>query len=187
MLKFHKIPEGLSFFSPAVMVASFGGAGLIRPASGTWGSLAALPFGYFILLNYNWLYLLTLSITLYIIGLWACTVWLHFNGAGEDESESSNSENNTDNDPSAIVIDEAAGLLFALALIPYPRDGFSAVATLLLGFALFRFFDIFKPWPVRYIDNNTKGAQGIMLDDMVAGLLAALTTAVISKGFPDVP
>ena len=176
MLKFHKIPAGLSFSSPAVWLASFGGTGLIRPASGTWGSFAALPIGFYILLNYNWLHLLTLSITLYIIGVWACAQWLRHDA-----------DNNLDNDPSAIVIDEAAGLLLALALIPYPRDNLPAIATLLTGFILFRLFDIVKPWPVNYFDKNIKGAHGIMLDDMVAGVLAALATALLSKGFPDVP
>ena len=52
---------------------------------------------------------------------------------------------------------------------------------------MFRLFDIFKPWPVSYFDKKIKGAQGIMLDDMVAGLLAALTTALLSLGMPDVP
>ena len=169
MLKIHKIPEGLRFYSPSVITASFGYSGLLKPASGTWGSLASLPFGYYILLKYNSLYLFISSITLYVIGVWASTQWL---------------KHDTDNDPSAIVIDEAAGLWLTLALIPYPRDAFLALSCLVLGFILFRLFDIAKPWPVSFVDKNIKGAHGIMLDDMLAGLLAALTTTIIIKGLP---
>ncbi|MGC6472111.1 MAG: phosphatidylglycerophosphatase A [Parvibaculales bacterium] len=172
MLSLHKIPSGLSFFSPTVLLASFAGTGLIKPASGTWGSLAAFAIGFHILLYYNWLYLFFLSITLYLVGLWACSRWLR---------------HDNESDPSAIVIDEAAGLFLALALIPYPRDNLPALACFGLGFIMFRLFDIFKPWPVSYFDKKIKGAQGIMLDDMVAGLLAALTTALLSLGMPDVP
>ncbi len=171
MLKFHKIPNGFSFFSPTILVASFGGSGFLKPASGTWGSLAALFLAFYILINFNPLILFISSITLYIIGIWACQSWLRHD----------NIQDNTQ-DPAAIVIDEAAGLWLTLALIPYPRDEAAAIITLLGGFIMFRLFDILKPWPISYCDKNIKGAHGIMLDDMVAGLFAALSLTLILKG-----
>ena len=102
MIKLHTPPEKLSIFSPVTLLASFGGSGFITPASGTWGSLAALPIATYILFNYSSLYLLYLSFTLFLIGIWVCREWL--NAVGDQ-----------DNDPSMIVIDEAAGLSLTLA------------------------------------------------------------------------
>ena len=180
MLKLHKIPDGQSFFSPAVLLASFGGSGLIKPASGTWGSLAALPIGLYILLYYNWLYLFISSITLYIIGIWACTKWVRFNADNKHEGLTENAD---ENDPSAIVIDEAVGLWLTLALIPYPSDILPATLSFMIAFFMFRLFDIAKPWPINYVDKNIKGAHGIMFDDVIAGLLAALSTTLLIKGY----
>jgi phosphatidylglycerophosphatase A len=71
-------------------------------------------------------------------------------------------------DPSAIVWDEWVGLLVTLALAP---DGWG---WLLVGFGLFRLFDIVKPWPIRFLDRSVHGGLGIMIDDLVAGLMAWL-------------
>jgi phosphatidylglycerophosphatase A len=69
-------------------------------------------------------------------------------------------------DPGVVVIDEIVGQLIALALVPvHPL-------TALLGFALFRFFDILKPFPVSWLDQHIHGGLGIMLDDVAAGLAA---------------
>ena len=71
-------------------------------------------------------------------------------------------------DPGAIVWDEFVGLWIALAWLP------DRWLWLVAGFALFRFFDILKPWPVSYLDRNVGGGLGIMLDDVAAGLYALL-------------
>ncbi|MEI6805462.1 MAG: phosphatidylglycerophosphatase A, partial [Myxococcaceae bacterium] len=71
-------------------------------------------------------------------------------------------------DPKEIVIDEVAGQGLALVFCP---PGWMA---LLLGFILFRLFDILKPWPISYVDRKIKNALGVMLDDMLAGVFAAL-------------
>ena len=83
-------------------------------------------------------------------------------------------------DHGAIVIDEVLGQLLALAL-PYYVLGASAVSFqfLLVGFVLFRLFDIAKPWPVSYFDNHWKSGWGVMLDDVVAGLLAGLGALLV--------
>ncbi|HAK99111.1 MAG: phosphatidylglycerophosphatase A [PS1 clade bacterium] len=155
MLKLHSPPEQLSIFSPVTLLASFGGSGFISPASGTWGSLAALPLASYILFNYSSLYLLCLSFALFVAGVWACREWLI---AVEGQ----------DNDPSMIVIDEAAGLSLALAFAEM------SLFSVFLGFALFRLFDIAKPWPVSWLEKRFTGAFGIMIDDMAAGLIAGI-------------
>ncbi|MAV17737.1 MAG: phosphatidylglycerophosphatase A [Candidatus Micropelagos sp.] len=155
MIKLHTPPEKLSIFSPVTLLASFGGSGFITPASGTWGSLAALPIATYILFNYSGLYLLYLSFTLFLIGMWVCREWL--NAVGDQ-----------DNDPSMIVIDEAAGLSLTLAFAEM------SLISVFLGFALFRLFDIAKPWPISWLEKRFSGAFGIMIDDMVAGLLAGI-------------
>ena len=82
-----------------------------------------------------------------------------------------------------IVIDEAVGLWLTLALIPYPSDILPATLSFMIAFFMFRLFDIAKPWPINYVDKNIKGAHGIMFDDVIAGLLAALSTTLLIKGY----
>ncbi len=71
-------------------------------------------------------------------------------------------------DPGLVVIDEILGQLITLALVPW-----SPLAAL-AGFALFRFFDILKPFPVNWFDQRIHGGLGIMLDDVMAGIYASL-------------
>ena len=149
----HRLPPHLSFFSPAALIATFFGSGLLKPASGTFGSLAALPPGLLIAERFGASGLLIGAALAYGLGHWASTVWI--NGT-------------EDKDPSPIVIDEVAGLWLTLTLAPLTPLGAA------LAFGVFRFFDIVKPWPVRWADKNIGGATGIMLDDILAGIWAAL-------------
>ncbi|MAT64733.1 MAG: phosphatidylglycerophosphatase A [Gammaproteobacteria bacterium] len=71
-------------------------------------------------------------------------------------------------DHSAIVWDEVVGLWITLAAVA------PSWPALLLGFALFRLFDILKPWPIRWLDRHVQGGLGIMLDDVLAGVFAGL-------------
>ena len=85
------------------------------------------------------------------------------------------------NDPQEIVIDEFVGQMIPLLSIPiyetlYPTHKF---IYLLGSFLLFRFFDILKPYPINYIDKNTKGAFGIMLDDILAGIYTTLLLIIL--------
>ena len=84
-------------------------------------------------------------------GLWASARYLKYS---------------TSKDPGAIVIDETAGQLLALALVPVEFWWYAA------GFILFRIADIFKPWPASWADRSLKGAMGVMTDDIFAGLYA---------------
>ena len=86
-------------------------------------------------------------------------------------------------DASEVVSDELVGQ--GLALTPLVYLSFSAPSWVgvLLAFALFRFFDILKPGPVGWVDRNVKGGLGVMLDDLVAGALAALCLCAILLGW----
>ncbi len=76
-------------------------------------------------------------------------------------------------DPSVVVIDELVGVWIALFLVPYTWPN------LLLGFILFRIFDIFKPLGIRYLDKKVKGGWGIMLDDVLAGIYANIVLQLL--------
>ena len=85
------------------------------------------------------------------------------------------------NDPQEIVIDEVVGQMLPLLAIPIyetlylaPKEYYCAAA-----FLLFRLFDIWKPFPINYVDNNTKGALGIMLDDIFAGVYTVIALTIM--------
>lgn len=153
MISLHTLPAHLKLMSPAALIATFFGSGLLKPASGTWGSLAALAPGLVIADIFGAPGLLIGAALAYGAGHWASTVWI---GGTEDK------------DPSPIVIDEVAGMWLTMTLAPLTPLGIA------LAFGLFRLFDIVKPWPVRWVDKNMGGATGIMLDDILAGIWAAL-------------
>ena len=84
-------------------------------------------------------------------------------------------------DPQEIVMDEFVGQMIPLLAIPiyetlYPA---SKIFYCFVAFLIFRFFDILKPFPINYIDKNTKGALGIMLDDVVAGFFTVIIISII--------
>lgn len=145
------------------LIATFGGVGHLRPAPGTWGSLAALP----VALGIYWLggvMLFALSIVvLFAAGWWATAV---------------ETKGKEDHDPSEIVIDEVAGMWIALlpVMIGASHSGAGVLALWpgwVVAFAAFRLFDITKPGPVGWADRQ-HGPFGVMLDDVIAGVLAAL-------------
>jgi phosphatidylglycerophosphatase A len=131
-----------------MLVATVGGVGRIQFAPGTWGSLVALPA---VMLGRPWL--LCLAVLVAALGWVAVREVLR--GRPSD-------------DPGWIVVDETAGMLLALAALP-AEAGWLGVAA---AFALFRVFDIAKPWPVSWAD-GLHGATGVMLDDILAGAIAA--------------
>jgi phosphatidylglycerophosphatase A len=136
-----------------MLVATLGGAGRLRPGPGTWGSAIVLPL---VLLGPA--ACLVLAVALAVVGTWAAGRVLK-----------------TADDPGWFVADEGAGMLLALAALPGPS--WAGVA---LAFALFRLFDIAKPWPVSWADRQP-GAMGVMLDDAIAGgIAAALLLAAIA-------
>lgn len=145
--------------TPARLVATLGGVGLLRPGPGTWGSAVVLPL---VLLGPLACLVLALAVTL--AGYWAAQQVLH------DDTE----------DPGWFVADEGAGMLLALAALP--AASWTGVLT---AFALFRLLDIAKPWPVSWADRQA-GALGVMLDDLVAGAIAAAVLLALHAAFPGV-
>ena len=134
---------------PSHLLATFFGIGLMKPAPGTWGSLAAVLLWYFL----NFLH----SYALIILPAFILFSWLVCNKADQDSESKDNS---------FIVIDEVAGMIVALSFISHD------LILYLFTFLLFRLFDIFKPWPISWIDKNIKGGLGIILDDLIAGFFA---------------
>ena len=118
-------------------------------APGTWGSLAAV-IGWWLWLQYlDPLVFIVLIITIFTIGVFATNIIIDHTG---------------EKDPSRVVIDEVSGQWLGLLMLP---DGMLYIAG---AFILFRFLDILKPWPIRQLEQFPKG-WGVMLDDMLAGLL----------------
>lgn len=136
---------------PTLLLAFGFGAGLSPKAPGTVGSLVALP-----------LYLLLVPLPLPLYG--ACLAILFIAGVWI----TAQAEQRTSHDHPGIVWDEIVGQLVALTLAPVN------LFALLVGFALFRLFDIWKPQPIRWLNDNIRGGWGIMLDDLAAGIAAAL-------------
>lgn len=155
------------FWHPAHLVATVGGIGHLRPAPGTWGSLVALPLAWLAWQGGGVALLLAAAVAAFAGGLWASAVMVRGSAV---------------KDPGFIVIDEVAGQLLAALPIPWWFDqsaGLGSVMAMGLAFVLFRAFDIGKPWPIGWIDRRVTGAWGVMLDDVAAGLIAALILAAI--------
>lgn len=155
--------------TPARAIATFFGAGLLRPAPGTWGSLAALPVAFGLHLAGGFPLLAAATVVVFGAGLWA-TAQVTAGAA--------------DHDPSWIVIDEVAGMWIALWAVSWPAWAHDIAVTALwpgwvAAFALFRLFDIWKPGPVGWADRKG-GALGVMLDDVIAGVFAGLGVAVLA-------
>ena len=149
--------------SPTLLVATWFGSGLAPLASGTFGSLAALPF--------VWL-LMQLSIPLGLL----LTVFLFFLGVATGRVLG---QRMAEPDHGAIVVDEVVGVLLAVLLPSWLLAGWVPSYVFLMGgFIAFRAYDILKPWPISYFDKRWKNAWGVMLDDVFAGLMAAAVVAM---------
>ena len=141
-----------------VLFLAFGfGAGLAKKAPGTFGTLVAIPV-YLVLVQVNLVVYSLCTILVILSGIWIC------GRAAEKLGE---------HDFSGIVWDEIAGFLVAMWLVPFSWQ------TVITGFILFRVFDIFKPWPINWIDSKVHNGLGIMLDDLIAGLFAGLILVLI--------
>ena len=133
------------------------GSGLFKKGPGTAGSFVAIPI-FYLLINLPSLLQWLFVVTLFFVGLYSSNKVINL----IDQK-----------DPSFIVIDEIVAVLFLFILIP------TNIKFLAFAFILFRFFDIFKPFPVSWAENYFKGALGIMMDDIVAALLSFLVIRLI--------
>lgn len=159
-LSIRPLPEGTRFASLPILLATWFGAGRIKPASGTMGTLAAVPFGFAIsYVGQTSLWLLPAAIVLFFAGVYAANYYGSKSGKQDDQ---------------AIVIDEAVGVF--IAAIPAE----TVPILWILAFILFRFFDIYKPWPASYFEERKKGGFDVMMDDVIAGLFAMFGVASVS-------
>lgn len=144
------MPHPLDKF--AVALATLGPVGNFPKAPGTWGSLASIVAAPWLFLSFPLWGRIIILIGVLIIGTWACSRAENVLGT---------------KDPGCVIIDELFGQWLTLLF-------FSSMPIwyLLLAFALFRFFDILKPWPIKQAETAFPGGLGVMIDDGVAGLFA---------------
>jgi phosphatidylglycerophosphatase A len=134
-------------------------SGYLPKAPGTWGSLVGLLL-FFLLHTLNLQIYLAVVAAIFVIGTFA---------AGEAEKIMDRK------DPGLVVIDEIVGILITMIAIP------ATPLAMALGFVLFRIFDIWKPFPIRLIDQRFHGGLGIMLDDIVAGIFSLVILQVLVR------
>lgn len=134
------------------------GAGNLPGPKGTWGSLAALPFAWLILNLWGNIALLGASFVCFIVGVFVVTQYVR---------------RTQTKDPSFAVIDEVAGQWLTLSVLMTPN-----ILGFVIGFGLFRFFDILKPPPCKALEKLPEGL-GVMADDMAAGIYAGICLYMI--------
>jgi len=142
--------------NPANFLALGAGSGLAPKAPGTFGTVAAIPL--FLLMPNSLPIYLLIVLLLFVLGVWLCDTCANNLGV---------------HDHPAIVFDEWVGYLITMIAVP------RSLALIALGFVLFRLFDVLKPWPIGLADKRVSGGLGIMIDDVIAGLFAAITLHVI--------
>ena len=143
--------------NPIHFIATLGAIGKLPFAPGTWGSLFACIL--FIFLSHFVSQIEILVIVTIFFSIWIC--------------EKASSEL-IENDHKSIVIDELAGMWLAVYPAIFYNTQDERVTFAILAFCFFRVFDIFKPFPISYVDKNVKGGLGIVLDDLIAGVFAGL-------------
>jgi phosphatidylglycerophosphatase A len=144
--------------TPAGWLACGFGSGLAPVAQGTFGSLAAI-LPWLLLRQYSLSLNLTVIVIGFAVGVWACDI------AGRALRV---------DDHRSLVWDEFIGQW--IALLPALLAPWWAIV---LGFALFRLFDVWKPWPIRCLDRHLKGGLGVMADDVIAGIFAAVVLKLV--------
>ncbi len=146
------------FSNPIHLLAYGFGSGLSPIAPGTTGTLVGILIYLLLMPVPRWAYLV-ITLLLFLAGIFICGYSARKMGV---------------EDPGAVNWDEVVGFLVTMAFAPH---GWPWVV---LGFALFRFFDILKPWPIRWFDRNLHGGLGIMLDDVMAAVPAALIIYIVT-------
>lgn len=147
---------------PAKLIGTWFGVGLAPKAAGTFGSIAALPFAWVIQAYAGNTALFIAGVIAFFAGWVACNYYLPHVSA---------------QDPREMVIDEVSGQWLLLSLMQH------TLLAYLAGLALFRFFDIIKPWPICVADRKIHGGFGVMFDDALAAFYPALIAYVLQKLF----
>ena len=154
----------------AFLVSTLFYCGYFPKAPGTIGSLVSLPVIFFINYNFGFFGLILTIIIVFIVAMFAVKKVLMY----------------TTHDPSFVVIDEFLGQAVTFLLIADKLKFSKNVIPYIIGFVLFRLFDITKPFPVSYADKKIKNAFGVILDDIFAGFYATIILYFITylfKGF----
>ena len=149
--------------NPLYFVATLGGIGLIRYAPGTFGSI----FAWFLFIYYS-----------HFLNMIFFTIWAFFIAIFVCEQVSKDLEQKDDK---SIVIDELVGMWVALMPAVYFADTQSERTIIaILALILFRIFDILKPFPISYFDQRFKNGFGIVIDDVIAGIITLLILIPLS-------
>jgi phosphatidylglycerophosphatase A len=155
-------PKPAFVFSHPAHIVAFGfGAGLAPFAPGTFGTLLGWAIAWALPTESAGI-LLMIAAVLFLLGIWACEITGRHLGVG---------------DHPAMVWDEVVAFLLILAIVP--RAYFWQLA----AFVAFRFFDIVKPPPIRFLERRYGGGLGVMVDDIVAALYALLVLALLKRFF----
>lgn len=148
-MKIKKAPHvPMQWRSPAQVLACGFGSGLAPVAPGTFGTLAAVPI-ILIAQSWSWWIYLGVIVAMFVGGVFICDRAARAWGV---------------QDHPAIVWDEIVGYMITMSVAP------AGWLWMMVGFFLFRIFDIVKPWPIRAVDRGVHGGLGIMLDDVLAGV-----------------
>ncbi len=146
---------------PVYFIAFGFGSGLSPIAPGTFGTVAAIPV-YLLLTIFSWPIYVISTIVAFILGVVVSDIVTRELG---------------EQDYKGIVWDEVVGFLLTMMLAP------KGLFWIILGFILFRLFDIWKPWPIRWVDRHVHGGLGVMLDDVIAAIPACLILQLLSISF----
>jgi phosphatidylglycerophosphatase A len=138
------------------------GVGYSPVAPGTLGTLVTIPIYYFLSEIPSPLYEITL------VGFFFFAIWVSENAEIFFSKK----------DDQRIVIDEIMGFLITMLWVP------KTVSFIIIGFFLFRFFDILKPFPIRRLEKKLKGGYGVVLDDVMAGVYANIILHIIGRIYP---
>ncbi len=141
----------------AMLIATWFGCGRLPWMPGSWGALAALPLAWAITAIAGTYGLAIAIVIVFALGCWAAG-WAASEAGAED--------------PGWIVVDEVAGQWLTLLVAPLSLVAYGA------GFLLFRLFDIWKPWPVRWAERRFGGGFGIMVDDVLAAIYAMIVLEI---------
>ncbi|VAW92752.1 Phosphatidylglycerophosphatase A [hydrothermal vent metagenome] len=158
MIKYFRAAVPFKLLLNPIHLLSFGfGSGLSPFASGTFGTLAAIPFYYYMQSLPITYYLLMVALT-FALGVYICDVTSKALGV---------------HDHGAIVWDEFVGYFITMIALP------SGWTYIIVGFFMFRVFDVFKPWPINILDEKVSGGFGIMIDDVLAGVYALVCMQIL--------
>ena len=158
----NKVRLSTKVWQDPIYFIAFGfGSGLMPIAPGTWGTLAAIPI-YLLIAGMSCGAYLTITVAAFILGVAVCDKVSSDLGV---------------HDYSGIVWDEVVGYMLTMFLAPV------SILWMIIGFFLFRIFDIWKPQPIRYVDKHVHGGLGIMLDDVLAAVPAWIIMQLLVWAF----